>query len=40
MRKLFAIILAGLFAVSASSAFAAAHAKGEKGDAKKDEKKK
>lgn len=39
MRKLLAIILTGVFAVSASSAFAAAHAKGEKGDMKKDEKK-
>ena len=40
MRKLLAIILTGVFAVSASSAFAGAHAKGEKGDMKKDEKKK
>ena len=39
MRKLLAIIITGLFAVSSSAAFAAAHAKGEKGDMKKDEKK-
>ena len=40
MRKLLAIILTGVFAVTASSAFAGAHTKAEKGDAKKDEKKK
>ena len=39
MRKLLAIIITGLFAVSSSAAFAADHAKGEKGDMKKDEKK-
>lgn len=44
MRKLLAIIITGLFALSASSAFADKHMKGEKGEkkaeAKKDEKKK
>lgn len=38
MRKLLAIIVTGLFALSASSAFADKHMKGEKGDKKMEKK--
>ena len=38
MRKLLAIIVTGLFAVSSSAAFAAAHEKGDKGDKKMEKK--
>lgn len=39
MRKILAAIVVGMFAVTATSAFAAAHAKGEKGDKKEEMKK-
>ena len=39
MRKVLAAVFAALFALTTTSVFAAGHMKGEKGDAKKEEKK-